>query len=81
MEVYLEGYGTQIMFNTPIKANEAIFTLIAVDENLQQTLLKFQNLFLRANRKKKRLKQALRRVESEPFFGWENGCREYRVKL
>ena len=33
MEVYLDVWYTDNNFNTPIKANEAIFTFVAVDEN------------------------------------------------
>ena len=59
MEVYLDVWYTDNNFNAPIKANEAIFTFVAVDE--QRKPVRIPELIPETDQEKNRFDGALRR--------------------
>ena len=59
MEVYLDVWYTDNNFNAPIKANEAIFTFVAVDENRRP--VEIPELIPESEQEIKRYEGALRR--------------------
>jgi len=59
MEVYLDVWYTDNNFNAPKKANEAIFTFVAVDENGKP--VKIPELIPESSQEKQRFDGALRR--------------------
>jgi acyl-CoA hydrolase len=59
MEVYLDVWYTDNNFNKPIKANEAIFTFVAVDENRRP--VEIPELIPESEQEIKRYQGALRR--------------------
>ena len=59
MEVYLDVWYTDNNFNTPLKANEAIFTFVAVDKN--RNPIQVPKLIPETEEEMKRFDGALRR--------------------
>jgi acyl-CoA hydrolase len=59
MEVYLDVWYTDNNFNEPIKANEAIFTFVAMDENRRP--VEIPELIPESEQEIKRYQGALRR--------------------